>query len=63
MGVQIELKNKLIEKGILPTEMEQTEDVQAQSLSASVWFNFWPTKRVIIIANGSWENEATFWTR
>ncbi len=30
----IELKNKLIEKGILPIEMEHTEDVQAQSISA-----------------------------
>ncbi len=33
--IKIELKNKLMEKGILPTEMEQTEDVQIQSLSAS----------------------------
>ncbi len=32
--VKIELR-KFMEKGILPTEMEQTEDVQAQSLSAS----------------------------
>ncbi len=33
--IKIELKNKLMEKGILPTEMEQTEDVQIQSVSAS----------------------------
>ncbi len=32
--IKIELKNKLIEKGILPIEMEHTEDMQAQSLSA-----------------------------
>ncbi len=53
-----------MEKGILPTEMEQTEDVQIQSLSASRYIlTFDLQKRVTIIANGSWENEATIWTR
>ncbi len=33
--IKIELKNKLLEKGILPIEMEHTEDMQAQIVSVS----------------------------